>query len=259
MIFLSHTAKDKPIVEQIANNLSKIFKKENIFYDSWSIQPGDGIIDKMDKGLQECLYFFFFISENSLKSKMVTLEWQNALMKATKGEIKFIPVKLDNSRIPTILTQSLYIDLYNNGLEVALRQMIDVINGTNTYHPQFNQFSNIHGYITKEKDFSYLVEIRAEYFLEPTSLYCVLVDNDLENIVVSTPSDSVVMFGEGKDIVLNNGEKHNAIFRSVFRATTPNYPFSIKIESKNKEPIKFVGLMHSTNNKNYQYIPVHFI
>lgn len=85
------------------------------------------------------------------------------------------------------------------------------------------------------------------------------MDNDLENIVVSTPSDSVVMCGQEKDIVLNNGEKHNAIFRSVSRATTPNYPFSIKIESENKETIKLIGLMHSTNSKNYQYIPMHFI
>ena len=51
MIFISHNSKDKPIVEPIAVKLSTIFGQDNVFYDSWSIQPGDGIIDKMNDGL----------------------------------------------------------------------------------------------------------------------------------------------------------------------------------------------------------------
>ncbi len=51
MIFLSHNFKDKAIVEPIALRLRDIFGQESVFYDSWSIQPGDGIIDKMNDGL----------------------------------------------------------------------------------------------------------------------------------------------------------------------------------------------------------------
>jgi hypothetical protein len=68
MIFLSHNFKDRDI-----------FGQENVFYDSWSIQPGDGIIDKMNDGLTQCKLFFFFVSNNSLNSEMVKLEWLNAL------------------------------------------------------------------------------------------------------------------------------------------------------------------------------------
>jgi len=68
MIFLSHNFKDRDI-----------FGQENVFYDSWSIQPGDGIIDQMNDGLTQCKLFFFFVSNNSLNSEMVKLEWQNAL------------------------------------------------------------------------------------------------------------------------------------------------------------------------------------
>lgn len=68
MIFLSHNFKD-----------GDIFGQENVFYDSWSIQPGDGIIDKMNDGLTQCKLFFFFVSNNSLNSEMVKLEWLNAL------------------------------------------------------------------------------------------------------------------------------------------------------------------------------------
>lgn len=52
MIFLSHNSKDKTIVEPFANRLAEVFGMNNVFYDSWSIQPGDGIIDKMEEGLK---------------------------------------------------------------------------------------------------------------------------------------------------------------------------------------------------------------
>lgn len=84
MIFLSHNYKDKDIVEPIAIKLKEIYGQENIFYDSWSIKPGESIIGKMDEGLSKCKWFFFFISNNSLNSSMVGLEWQSALYKATK-------------------------------------------------------------------------------------------------------------------------------------------------------------------------------
>ena len=66
MIFLSHNYKDKPVIEQVALKLSDIYGQQNVFYDSWSIQPGDGIIDKMEEGLTNCKFFFFFVSVNSL-------------------------------------------------------------------------------------------------------------------------------------------------------------------------------------------------
>mgnify|MGYP000865570213 FL=1 len=143
MIFISHTTADKSIVEPIAMRLAKVFGKENVFYDSWSIQPGEGIIDRMNDGLEKCEFFFFFVSKNSLKSKMVSLEWENALFKKAKEDIKFIPVKLDECMMPKILLQTLYIDIFNNGLEVGLRQMIDVVNGQSTFHKESQVFNNI--------------------------------------------------------------------------------------------------------------------
>ena len=80
---------------------------EKVFYDSWSMQPGEGIIDRMNHGLEECKFFFFFVSKNSLVSNMVKLEWQNALYKETQNKVKLIPVKLDDCLMPAILTQTL--------------------------------------------------------------------------------------------------------------------------------------------------------
>lgn len=40
---------------------------------------------------------FFFVTANSLKSKMVSLEWQNAVLLSTKGKCKLVPVHCDQS------------------------------------------------------------------------------------------------------------------------------------------------------------------
>lgn len=56
MVFISHNSKDKPIVEPIAIKLATVFGQDKVFYDSWSIQPGDGIIDKMNEGLSNCKF-----------------------------------------------------------------------------------------------------------------------------------------------------------------------------------------------------------
>lgn len=259
MIFLSHNCNDKNLVEEIAKRLEKIYGRENIFYDSWSIQPGEGIIKRMNEGLENCKYFFFFISENSLKSKMVSLEWQNALMKSINGDIKFIPIKLDKSIVPAILTQSLYIDLYTYGIEVAISQMVDVIDGNNTFRYKDVTFENVHGYITIVTDSKFKIEFRAEYYLEPQSKFIILLDNDVESIKIKSTSDSVYSLGSQKGITLNNGEQHNAINVSVSRSTSPGFPFIVTLETKDGKKIELRGLMRAISNSYFKMIPCKFV
>ena len=73
-IFISYNHKDKELVDTVSRRLELEFGRNNIFYDAWSIQPGDSIIGKMNEGLESFQYFFFFVSPNSLNSKMATLE-----------------------------------------------------------------------------------------------------------------------------------------------------------------------------------------
>ncbi|MDR3348743.1 MAG: toll/interleukin-1 receptor domain-containing protein [Acidaminococcales bacterium] len=65
MIFLSRNSKDKPVVEQLAIKLRDVFGHGKVFYDAWSIQPGDGIIDKINQGLSDCRFFFPFCKQNT--------------------------------------------------------------------------------------------------------------------------------------------------------------------------------------------------
>ena len=109
-IFISYNHNDDVLVDTIARRLELEFGRNNIFYDAWSIQPGDSIIGKMDEGLSSFSTFFFFVSNNSLNSKMVTLEWQTALNIATNNGLKFVAVRIENCSIPLIISDKLYID-----------------------------------------------------------------------------------------------------------------------------------------------------
>ena len=57
MIFISHQHNDKEIVSPIAYALEQNFGEENVFYDDWSIKPGENIIERMSEGLENSRYF----------------------------------------------------------------------------------------------------------------------------------------------------------------------------------------------------------
>lgn len=252
MIFLSHNYNDKPIIEPIAETLASVFGRDFVFYDSWSIQPGEGIIDKMNKGLEECKFFFFFVSKNSLQSNMVKLEWQNALYRATHNQIKIIPVKLDDCLMPAILTQTLYIDIYGQGLETGKRQILDVINGNNTYNGVYQTYENLRGYI-KKKDNILNIEFRAETFMEPNPKYLILLDNNSTDFTINTPDDNSYSSNFYNDFKFEN-------MTASFLYITPDRPistgFPFKVILRFNTDIKFRGLMKAVSNNSYRRIPV---
>ena len=247
MIFISHTFKDKPIVEPFAIGLANVYGNDNVFYDSWSIQPGDGIIDKMNSGLTDSNIFFFFISENSLQSKMVQLEWQNALMDSVKGNIKFIPVRLDKCTLPIIMKQTLFLDVFTNGVDVVLRQMIDVIEGRNTFSGENKKFENVKAKIQFVNSKRILIEIFAEYYMEPISKYGIVVMNKENAVTIKCLSDTLFMQGfteSGATITNDSGTiKANMIGINVSRATTPGFPVRIELVSNTDEDIQFLGIV----------------
>ncbi len=67
--FISYSHKDGNMVTGIAQALGSVLGQENVFFDAWSIQPGDGIIDRMNMGLSDCDFFFFFVSKASLNQR----------------------------------------------------------------------------------------------------------------------------------------------------------------------------------------------
>jgi len=255
MIFVSHNHKDKVLVEQIAIRLRDTFGQSSVFYDSWSIQPGDGIVDKMNEGLANCKLFLFFVSKNSLQSNMVKLEWQNAVLKAAKGDTKLIPVKLDDCLMPPILLQSLYIDLFGQGLEVALRQIVDVVQGRNTFAPGPQPFSNLRAYTYQDGNET-IVECHAEHYLEPISHFLFLVQNSEGETSVAYKSGSMCVSGFHKDLKLNNGTTFNAHFIGIEKGTVPGFPLVAALVPQAGATVRLAGVMHEKKRDEWQMIPL---
>ncbi|WP_299264533.1 toll/interleukin-1 receptor domain-containing protein [uncultured Psychrosphaera sp.] len=256
MIFLSYNHNDKDVVKPLANKLASVFSSENIFFDDWSIQPGDGIIASMNKGLDQTKYFFFFVSKHSLQSKMVDLEWQNALLKATRGDLKLIPIKLDDCLMPAILLQTSYIDLFGKGLEVAFRQMVDVINQNNE-QPDISQqtYENVRAFISKNAD-KINIEIRAMTYMAPQSRFAILVSN--EEADFGRWEKGAPMFQgrfQEKVAQLTNGNWANALYFERQRPLSPGFPYVLEISEKQGKKLNLIEVMHASDEKFYRFIP----
>lgn len=258
-VFLSHNCHDKEVVEPIAIRLADIFGKENIFYDSWSIQPGDGIIDKMNEGLSQTTFFFFFVSRNSLQSNMVKLEWQNALYKAAKGNCKFIPIKIDDCVMPELLLQNLYIDFYNYGFEVGLSQMVSVISGKNTFTSTSHNFSNIIAKLRIFDDSHLEIEICALHFQEPISHFLVLFDNDPEQVSLDVKTDGFFASNSGKGMQLNDGNFYNYHFFGVSRAVTPGFPVRFDIKTKDGSKLILRSIMKEIKEGQFEGLQIEIV
>ena len=244
-IFISHNSKDKSVVEPIALKLADIFGQNEVFYDSWSIKPGDGIIDKMNEGLQNCRFVFFFVSQNSLKSYMVALEWQNAIMKVSKGQAKLIPVRMDNCEMPALLLQTLYIDLFSNGLEICLRQMIDLIKEDKIFHPKFTQIKNLSAKYVLRTDREIVVELNANYFMEPISHFAFATPNNQDEISYSCKGFNMYTFGFNKSAIsIAAGFQMNGIRIDFPEPLVPGFPQQVVFKALKENPIAIFAILH---------------
>lgn len=251
-IFISHTSTDKAVVGPIAEALSGIFGKGSVFYDSWSIRPGDGIIDRMNFGLEECDFFFLFISKRSLTSEMVKMEWQNALMARGKQGMTFVPVLIEDCEVPAIIRQIKYINLWQVGTEVALRQMVDVIQGGDGYRGE-DSFHNLKAYAISRSSAEPLeIEVRAEKYMEPISRFAVALES--ETARVTHPEGVLVYSGKAGPIKNDKGTDCYIYLLGIDRPTTPGYPFRITISDE--APISLQGVFHAVGEKTLAKVPI---
>ncbi|WP_175057313.1 toll/interleukin-1 receptor domain-containing protein [Streptococcus salivarius] len=256
MIFISHNHKDKPLVDMIARQLEISFGRDNIFYDSWSIQPGDSIIGKMNEGLQQTSIFFYFLSQNSLNSQMVSREWQSALISAINQELKFIPIRLDDCDIPAIMRDLLYIDLYGMGIDEAIVKMKSVISGGNTYTSGEN-IENLVAYLHKRTDFEIDFEIRATMFSVQDVTFAFVCNNKIGEFEVKSCTETMISTNYGDVFKYINGERisTNLIIGKLHRVLTPNSPFKGKLKSKSSF-LNFEGIIQVLSEDNIKELKI---
>ena len=238
-IFISYNHKDNSLVDMVAQRLNIEFGKDNIFYDAWSIQPGDSIIGKMNQGIEEFSTFFFFVSPNSLNSKMVSLEWQSALNRAINSDLKFVAVKISDCKMPAILSDKQYIDLYGNGFDDTIEKMRCIIKSENNYRP-LEYVSNLKATLERITDKDYSVTIQATMFSENNATYAFACENDLNDFGLSLSGSFLC----GRDVLkTENGKTLNARTCSPMHMNVqPGFSlqFHVVVKSELKNPKLYI-------------------
>lgn len=115
--FLSHSSKQKPLVEKIANQLGK----NNCHYDSLTFEPGMQTLEEIFAGLEDTDIFVLFLSEEALESDWIKKEISVA-RKLLKKEVidRIFPLIIDSKithsdpRIPNWIKKPYNIRYFDN-------------------------------------------------------------------------------------------------------------------------------------------------
>jgi hypothetical protein len=125
IVFISHSSKDKPIVRRLTADLTNEGIK--VWLDEQSIMVGDSISERISQALAKSDFFIIVISKNSLSSDWVQRELNATIMaELSRRSVHILPVRLDDTEIPTLLIDRQYADL-SKSYQDGLKQLVQAI------------------------------------------------------------------------------------------------------------------------------------
>ncbi|MBP1917176.1 hypothetical protein J2Z23_004161 [Lederbergia galactosidilyticus] len=255
MIFVSHNSKDKDFIGPMAQSLKESYGEENVFFDSWSIKPGENIIQRMNEGLEKCKYFFFFITENSLNSEMVTLEWTSTLKERGRRDIQFIPIKADDIEVPLIISALNYLDITTSGLDMVLTQMYDLINREER-SINFPAYKNVKAYALAENENTVRFFIYAKRFFEPSGKFLFVTNLEENDVKLEYLSSSIIQHSYNpKSATLNEKEHLNSFMIGTEHGIKVGFKVEILFEQLSGK-LKLLNLYHIKGEDKFEMIPV---
>jgi len=109
-VFISSSHQDKKYAALFVKALEEA--GHEVWLDSMNFKAGDNLLKKIAAGVKSADALVLLISRNSAKSKWVMHEFSAfALNDISKREQRIIPVLIDNSPIPSYLSEYLYLDI----------------------------------------------------------------------------------------------------------------------------------------------------
>ncbi|GAB1487969.1 hypothetical protein MASR2M8_04120 [Opitutaceae bacterium] len=256
MLFISYNHRDTELVSVFVQKLTSSTDRSKIFFDVWSIQPGDGIIDQMNRGLEEMSTFAFFVSKNSLTSDMVSLEWQNALLRSAKGLCKFIPIKLDDAQMPAIIGQIRYIDLFRNGVDFAVSELANTISGKQVDSAK-EVYQNVVCRAKRNPDSIHL-EFTARTYFEPVCEFSLLLQNSRDQFHVKVLGVPAWIQKDMGYRQLDATTRYFALTVGWVQGLTPGHPFKVMVTALNGAQLRLDYVMHKKTAIDYETIPLEF-
>jgi len=123
-VFLSHSAKDKPVVRPLAERLRGDGLR--VWFDEWMLKPGDSIPAKIEEGLEHSRVLVLCMSAKAFGSDWAQLESQTFRFRdPLNQERRFIPLRLDDAPNKGSLAQFLYINWRHTDREQEYAMLLE--------------------------------------------------------------------------------------------------------------------------------------
>jgi small GTP-binding protein len=138
-VFLSHSAKDKSVVRELAEKLFRDGLK--VWFDEWIIKPGDSIQEKTEEGLELSRVLVFCMSANSFGSDWTQLEAGTFRFRdPINKDRRFIPLRLDDAPIIASVYQFAYISWKSFEKEKEYARLLEACRDPGLENLTFDQY-----------------------------------------------------------------------------------------------------------------------
>ena len=101
-IFLSNNKSDIKAAKAMAETLTTF--GQEVWFDEWVINPGESIVEGIEKGISTHEVFMLMWSANAQKSSWVGTEHRAALWRRVNDKsLRIIPIMLDDTPLPVLV------------------------------------------------------------------------------------------------------------------------------------------------------------
>jgi len=112
-VFISYSHQNKEFADKLAANLVK--KKAHVWVDTWELNVGDSIIDKVQSAIQESSALIVIISKASMESEWCKKELSAGFLRELEEKrVVVLPLLLEDCEMPIFLRGKMYADFRNN-------------------------------------------------------------------------------------------------------------------------------------------------
>jgi tetratricopeptide (TPR) repeat protein len=123
--FISRSGEDKQWAKWIAWELEAA--GYSVITQDWDFQPGSNFVGGMAHALDAAQTTLAVYSPAYFRSEFTEDEWTAAIAGHGGGEVRFLPVLVKNTEIPTLLKPIIYVDLVGLDQEAARRRLLDAV------------------------------------------------------------------------------------------------------------------------------------
>ena len=129
-VFISYSHTDKEAAETLALNL--VQAKQNVWIDTWELNAGDSLIERIEGALGGADAILVLLSESSVNSEWCKKELRTGLLRELEEKaVLVIPIVIDDCEIPLFLREKMHVDFrkdHDEGLALLLRSLASISN-----------------------------------------------------------------------------------------------------------------------------------